>query len=275
MKKVFGLGVALAFLLSSVASVSAWEYVTAHGAYSMLQQPDTYLLDVRTPYEWYYAGHPGDDGTSGAFLEGKVINIPFWLWDYDPATSQYTWTQRPYMFFVEEVVRQFDVNDTIIVMCKTDGRGGYAADELEDPLPIFERLEELGFYNLYNLGGGFLSPGKTHDDTTYVGWVPSGLPYNNNLEGIWQEPQGQVKADIIFDWLEFAYIDVLDPCPLPIQTGAETQEIMGIFYRHYTRTGIYIAVVEDDFYYYDESVGLLNGGSVDDLADYLWAQFNN
>ncbi|OPL12944.1 MAG: hypothetical protein AVO38_03050 [delta proteobacterium ML8_D] len=241
----------------------------------MLQQADTYLLDVRTPYEWYWAGHPGDDGTSGAFLEGKVFNIPFWLWEYDPATSQYTWTQRPYMFFVEEVVRQFDVNDTIIVMCKTDGRGGYAADALEDPLPIFERLEELGFYNLYNLGGGFLSPGKTHDGVTYIGWVDSGLPYNTNLDGIWEEPQGQVKADIFFDWLEFAYIDVLNPCPLPIQTGADTQEIAGIFYRYYSSTGIYVAVVEDELYYYDETSGLLNAGKVDDMANYLWTQFSN
>ncbi|MBW1964032.1 MAG: rhodanese-like domain-containing protein, partial [Deltaproteobacteria bacterium] len=261
MKKFFGLGVALALLLSSVVSVSAWEYIFADDAYSMLQQPNTYLVDVRTPYEWYWAGHPGDDGTDGAFLEGKVINIPFWLWGLDPVTSQYTWIQRPYMFFVEEVVRQFDVNDTLIIMCKTDGRGGYAAGALEDPLPIFERLQELGFYNLYDLGGGFLSPGKTHNDITYIGWVDSGLPYNNNLAGIWQEPQGLVKADIFFDWLEFAYMDFLCPSPLPIQLGEETQQIAGIFYRYYASTGIYIAVVEDDFYYYDESVGLQNVGT--------------
>jgi rhodanese-related sulfurtransferase len=275
MKKFFGLGVALALLLSSVASVSAWEYVTAQGAYSMLQQPHTYLLDVRTPYEWYYAGHPGNDGTNGAFLEGKVINIAFWTWGLDPKTSQYTWLQRPYMFFVEEVVRQFDVNDTIIIMCKTDGRGGYAADALENPLPIFQRLEELGFYNLYDLGGGFLSPGKTHGDTTYIGWVDSGLPYNTDLAGIWQEPKGLVKADIFFDWLEFAFMDVLDPCPLPIQMGEETQQIAGIFYRYYASTGIYISVVKDDFYYYDESVGLQYVGTVDDSANILWTQFNN
>jgi rhodanese-related sulfurtransferase len=77
MKKIFGLGVALAFFVGSAASVAAWEFISAQGAYTMLQQADTYLLDVRTPYEWYWAGHPGDDGTSGAFLEGKVFNIPF------------------------------------------------------------------------------------------------------------------------------------------------------------------------------------------------------
>jgi len=275
MKKIFGLGVALALLMGSIASVAAWEFVSAPGAYTMLQQSDTYLLDVRTPWEWYYAGHPGDDGTGGTFLEGKVINIPFWLWDYDPATSQYAWIQRPYMFFVEEVVRQFDVNDTLIIMCKTDGRGGYAATALEDPLPIFERLEELGFYNLYNLGGGFLSPGKVHDGVTYIGWVDSGLPYITSSDGIWEPLQGMVEADIFFDWLEFAYIDVLNPCPLPIQTGSETQEIAGIFYRYYSSTGIYIAVVEDDFYVYDESGGLQNAGTVDDWANVLWTQFSN
>jgi len=275
MKKFFGLGVALTILLSSVVTVSAWEYIHATDAYTMLQNDNTYLLDVRTPYEWYYAGHPGDDGTSGAFLEGKVINIPFWLYGFDPETSQYTWIQRPYMFFVEEVVRQFNIYDTIILMCKSDGRGGYASDELEDPLPIFERLEELGFYNLYNLGGGFLSS-KTHDDTTYVGWVSSGLPYNTSNVGMWKPLQGLVRADIFFDWLEFAHMDILDSLwSLPIQPTFETQEIAGIFYRYYSNTGIYIAVIEDDFYTYEESVGLQNMGTVDDWANMLWTQFSN
>jgi len=286
MKKFFGLGVAMALLLSSVVSVSAWEYIYAEDAYTMLQESNTYLLDVRTPYEWFWAGHPGEDGTDGAFLEGKVFNIPFWTWGLDPVTSQYTWLQKPYMFFIEEVVRQFDVNDTIIIMCKTDGRGGLAAGALEEPLPIFERLQELGFYNLYNLGGGFLSPGKTHDDATYIGWVESKLPYNHDLEGIWQETQGLVKADIFLDWIEFAFKDALYPSiqPLPSQTdeeaealmGEDTQQIGGFFYRYYDSTGIYIAVVEDDFYYYDESSGLQNLGTVDEYAKVLWTQmFNN
>jgi len=203
MKKLFSLLATLVFVFCGMATASAWEYIHADGldgAYEMLQNEDTYLLDVRTPCEWYYVGHPGPqdingDGCvtmpdEGPFLEGKVFNISYWLWEVNPKTKEYEYNRTP-KFFDECVARLFKPGDTIIVMCKSDGRGGRAGTELEDPTtPACQRLEELGTYTVYNLGGGFESPGKVHDGTTYVGWKPSGLPYVINAAGAFNPKLG-------------------------------------------------------------------------------------
>jgi len=165
-------------LLYGISTASAWEYIRADDAYAMLQNEDTYLLDVRTPAEWYFVGHPN--------LPGKVFNISYWLWELNPKTKEYEYDRTP-KFFDEAVARQFKAGDTIIVMCKTDGRAGYAGSELEDPTtPAAQRLEELNDYTVYNLGGGFEDPGKVHDGVTYVGWKPSGLPYIISSNGAWK-----------------------------------------------------------------------------------------
>jgi rhodanese-related sulfurtransferase len=185
------------FLLCCAATVSAWEYIHADDAYAMLQtEENTYLLDVRTPCEWYYVGHPqvcDDDCASACIvLEGKVFNISYWLWEVNPKTKVYEYNRDP-KFFDECVARLFKDGDTIIVMCKTDGRGGYASTELEDPTtPACQRLEELGNYTVLNLGGGFESPGNDHKGTTevYVGWKPSGLPFVISPDGAFNPKLG-------------------------------------------------------------------------------------
>ena len=151
MKRLFGFALVLAFMFTGIATVSAWEYISADDAYVMLENDNTYLLDVRTPCEWHFVGHSGavkdcnctaNPDCEGCFLEGKVIHIPFWLWEFDPETKEYVYI-RYSKFFDENVVRQFDADDTtIILMCKSDGRGGYASTELENPThPAFQRLE--------------------------------------------------------------------------------------------------------------------------------------
>ncbi|MFO8239389.1 MAG: hypothetical protein R6T90_00120, partial [Dissulfuribacterales bacterium] len=85
-------------------------------------------------------------------------------------------------FFDEAVVRQFQAGDTIIVMCKTGGRGGQAVGELDSPSgPASHRLVELNLYNIYNMVDGFV--GKANDLTS---WLEAGLPYNASEEGIWK-----------------------------------------------------------------------------------------
>lgn len=169
MKKLLSLLATLVFVFCGMATASAWEYIHADDAYALLENEDTYLLDIRTPCEWYYVGHPD--------VEGKVFNISYWLWEINPKTKEYEYNRLP-KFFDENVARLFKDGDTIIVMCKSDGRGGRASTELEDPTtPACQRLEELGTYTVYNLGGGFESPGKVHDGITYIGWKPSGLPF--------------------------------------------------------------------------------------------------
>jgi rhodanese-related sulfurtransferase len=195
MKKLFSLLATLVFVFCGMATASAWEYIHADDAYAMLQNDGTYLLDVRTPCEWYYVGHPqvcDDDCASACVpLVGQVFNISYWLWEVNPKTKEYEYNRTP-KFFDENVARLFKDGDTIIVMCKTDGRGGYAGTELEDPTtPACQRLEELGTYTVYNLGGGFESPGKVHDGETYVGWKETaGLPYVISAAGAFNPKLG-------------------------------------------------------------------------------------
>lgn len=214
MKRLFSLVVALVFLLGGMATVKAditpvpghtYQDITPEQAYQMVENPTdfgypagtvAYILDVRTPCEWYWVGHPGEDKCeNGAFLEGKVIHIPWELWEFDPKTKQYG--EEPNKFFDEEVVRQFDPYDVIIIMCRSGSRSVSASEELEDPThPACKRLEELGFYDLYNMVGGFEGGRNTNTDpancqhrTKDEGWKNKELPYIDNAEGIWTPKQ--------------------------------------------------------------------------------------
>jgi rhodanese-related sulfurtransferase len=194
MKRLYVLVLGILFILCGMATVSvAYVNVEPGEAYDMVANDtsnNTYILDVRTPAEWNWVGHPGkeickDGSVRGNFLEGKVINIPFKLWVFDPETKQYV--EELNKFFDEEVVRQFSPDDTIIIMCRSGSRSESASEELEDPThPACKRLEELGFYSIYNMLEGF-EGGK--DDCGYrtldAGWKNKGLPYNYSPEGIW------------------------------------------------------------------------------------------
>jgi len=186
-----------------MATVSAYTDISPDDAYKMIDplsstyNPNTYILDVRTPAEWNWVGHPGKeicknegnpDIVRGAFLEEpvrKVIHIPWKLWEYVPQDQKYE--EIPNKFFDEEVVRQFSRYDTIIIMCRSGSRSKSASEELEDPThPACKRLEELGFYSIYNMPEGF-EGGKDACGyrTLYKGWKNKGLPYNYSTEGIW------------------------------------------------------------------------------------------
>jgi rhodanese-related sulfurtransferase len=198
MKRLCILVLGAILISGSMAIVSAYDDVLPEVAYDMLNPdeasyvPNAYILDVRTPAEWNWVGHPGEEIckgnpniVNGAFLEGKVINIPFELWVFDPETKQYIMELNK--FFDEEVVRQFSPYDTVIIMCRSGSRSVSASEELEDPThPACKRLEELGFYSIYNMQGGF-EGGKDNCGyrTLDAGWKNKVLPYNYSTEGIW------------------------------------------------------------------------------------------
>jgi len=138
MNKLSTLAASSVFVLGHMATASAVESITASDAYNKLD-PDSstydenaYILDVRTPSEWKWVGHPGkqvvDDSDEGAFLEGKVVNIPFWFWEYSPKTDEYLFSNNVNKFFDAAVARRFSPGDTIILMCRSGGRGGLAGD---------------------------------------------------------------------------------------------------------------------------------------------------
>jgi rhodanese-related sulfurtransferase len=199
MRKLFLLAATSALLLGGMTTIADVGEITATEAYNMLDpgsdstpnpnyNPNAYILDVRTPAEWYFVGHPGmaTVTNAGAFLEGKVINIPFWLWEYAPNMGEYAFAGNINKFFDAAVARHFSPQDTIILMCRSGGRAGYAGVELEDPSqPASNRLEELGYYYLYNMKGGFEASG---------GWLPSRLPYNKAADGIWKPSDQQGRS---------------------------------------------------------------------------------
>ncbi len=204
MKRLFGFALVLAFMFSGIATVFAYEEISPEEAYAMLADDNSnaYILDVRTPAEWYWVGHPGvekcyslkcgegEPALRGSFLEGKVIHIPWYLWEYVPQDKKYD-RHIPNRFFDEEVVRQFDRGDIIIIMCRSGKRSVSALEELKNPThPACKRLEELGFYDIRNMSGGF-EGGK--DNCCYreknEGWKNTGLPYNYSDNGIWTPQQ--------------------------------------------------------------------------------------
>ncbi|MBW2162948.1 MAG: hypothetical protein JRF43_00465 [Deltaproteobacteria bacterium] len=195
MKRLFGFALVLVFMLSGIANVFAYEEISPEEANATLSSnPNAYILDIRTPEEWYYVGHPGKDKCgNGAFLEEpirKVINIPWELWEYVPQDKKYD-RHIPNRFFDEEVVRQFDPDDTIIVMCRSGKRSEKATGELASPSgPACKRLEELGFYNILDMSEGFEGGRDScRHRTLNQGWKNKGLPYIDNNNGIWTPQQ--------------------------------------------------------------------------------------
>lgn len=200
MKRLLGFALVLAFMFTGIATVFAYEEIGPEAAYNMLDSdnvsaynPDAYILDVRTPCEWNWIGHPGKDKCeNGDFLEGKVKHIPWLLWGFDQKTKQYD--LEPNKFFDEEVVRQFDPDvDILILICRSGKRGGKACVEIgtEEGYthPAHKRLEKLGYFEVYNMVGGFEGGADECGYRLDAGWKNSGLPYKYGTEGIWTPQQ--------------------------------------------------------------------------------------
>ena len=90
-------------------------YVTAKEAYDMWQaDPEgVKILDVRTPEEWVFTGHAP-----------MATNIPlaFLSYVWDDEKKGFSWSLNP--DFVELVKERFSPDDTILVSCRSGGRGG-------------------------------------------------------------------------------------------------------------------------------------------------------
>lgn len=180
MKKSFMLLVAMAFALGGMATALAWDEITPEDAQDMVAtNPNAYLLDVRTVGEYKFVGHPD-------VPDGKIKNIPYWKFEFDRSSDEYFYyylddagnlVANLNKFFDEEVYRHFDpATDTIIVVCKSGGRAGRAANDLENPSgPASNRLEQLGFFDIRRMTDGFT-----------FGWEPAGLPVSTGYEGIWK-----------------------------------------------------------------------------------------
>ena len=139
-------------------------YVTAEEAYKKWQAaPDSVLiLDVRTLEEYIFAGHAT-----------MSQNIPLYTQTHDWNAEKGRFNMKPNPGFLSQVKEVAGPDETIMVMCRSGGRGAIAVD----------KLAEAGFKHVYNMTDGM--EGDSVDDPGSVfhgkrlrnGWKNSGLPW--------------------------------------------------------------------------------------------------
>ena len=110
-------------------------YVTAVQAYEMWKAaPDTVkIIDVRTPEEFAFVGHPE-----------MAWNIPLAFVTYQRKGGKTQHGVKINKGFVAEVQRLAGPNDTLLVTCRSGGRGATAVNQ----------LAAAGFKNAYNIVDG-------------------------------------------------------------------------------------------------------------------------
>ena len=104
------------------------------------KNPKTILLDVRTKDEWDSIGKP--------ISEGLGIKTFFITISQEPG-------------FIENVKKEINKENKVLVMCAAGGRSIIAANLLQNE-----------GYNTYNVSDGFSGNGQD------LGWKNSGLPSN-------------------------------------------------------------------------------------------------
>ena len=144
-------------------------YVTAKEAYDMWQEdPEgVKILDVRTPEEWVFTGH---------VPMATLIPFAFLAYAWDDEKKAFPWSLNP--DFVELVKERFSPEDTLLVTCRSGGRGAMAVN----------MLAAAGFTNAYNIldgmeGGRVDDPDSVFDGMRRKnGWIMSGLPWTYDLD---------------------------------------------------------------------------------------------
>ncbi len=143
-------------------------YVTAKEAYQMWQadQNKIKILDVRTPEEYVFVGHPP-----------MAHNIPFQLFNYQMAVQNKGPLMVPNPNFIQEVGQRFKTSDTILVICRSGNRSAAAVNA----------MATAGFKIAYSITEGFegdrvKDPGSSFYGKRFKnGWKNSGLPWTDQL----------------------------------------------------------------------------------------------
>ena len=122
-------------------------YVTAAQAYEMWKAaPDKVkVIDVRTPEEFAFVGHPGWPGT-----------YPLAFVSYQRKGGKFTYAPQMNQAFVDQVREIAQPTDILLVTCRSGGRGAMAVNQ----------LAAAGFTNAYNIVDGI--EGDTVDDPESV-----------------------------------------------------------------------------------------------------------
>jgi rhodanese-related sulfurtransferase len=143
-------------------------YVTAKEAYQTWKNaPDKVrILDVRTPEECLFVGHPD--------MAWKIpVAAQSYVWDADKAQ----FPMRPYADFVDRVKQVATPDSTLLVMCRSGGRSAIAVN----------MLAKAGFNNVYQITDGMEGDPVKEPDSVFLGqrlkngWKNSGCPWTYKL----------------------------------------------------------------------------------------------
>ena len=196
MKRIKMFMVAVLTVFFFVSSLNAFDSklatnITPVQAYHMLKTvPNTYLIDVRTQYEYQLIGHP-----KGAYnFPFMFLTSEFAVKGEKYANGKKVAPKTRYQFvlnpdFIKELKKKFKPSDNLIFMCRSTKRSHKAADI----------AYKAGFKNSYNLLGGFEGyrfTGKIKGEKALVkkystiygkpgfvnGWKYYGLPYTYRMD---------------------------------------------------------------------------------------------
>ncbi len=145
------------------------KYVTAREAFAMYEgaKDKVIVLDVRTPEEYDFVGHPA-----------MAYNIPVKLWTgkFDAAAKRNVLADNP--GFVEAVAAKFGKDARILAMCRSGDRSAVAVN----------RLAEAGFTDVFSVVDGFEGDAVTDKNSpdagkrVVSGWKNSANPWTYDLD---------------------------------------------------------------------------------------------
>ena len=139
-------------------------YVTASEAYErwMADPQRVKILDVRTPEEYIFVGHPE-----------AACNIPLAFQTYEWDAEHARFGVQPNPDFSQQVQDWAESTETILVLCRSGGRSALAVNV----------LAKSGYPNAYNIIDGMEGDlvddpgGAFHGKRMKNGWKNAGLPW--------------------------------------------------------------------------------------------------
>ena len=162
-------------LMAFAGNAFAYDDVTPFDAADMVVNYGAFILDVRTPQEWNWVGHPGENKFGeGAELQGYVLNVAYKVYHEGYSKGDVLIVNSQ---FVKDVKRLLNKDDAIITMCRSGCRSGKAALALED----------AGFTNVYSMENGFEGQKDIRGYRTINGWKVDDLPYNYSGVGDYKD----------------------------------------------------------------------------------------
>jgi len=144
-------------------------YITAKDAYEMWKaSPETVkILDVRTIEEALFVGHPTMAWIIPAFLQ---------MYEWNPDKRNFPMTPNPeFLARVKEIAAP---TDTLLVTCRSGGRGALAVN----------LLAQAGYKHAYNILDGVEGDTVKDPDSVYCGqrvkngWKNAGAPWTYTMD---------------------------------------------------------------------------------------------